>query len=197
MSLINASNISISDLRTNLINNQSGNYVFSNSNISLSSFRGCKLGTTTTFDSSYESIFTSSGTFTVPSGVTQVSAVCIGAGGGASGCPGTSLFSGAGGGGGGLAYGTFSVTSGESLNISTGPGGSGASGTNPGGFGIASRISRGPMSLLIAYGGGGGINGGPGNTSTSTGGTSGSISGSERDGGGYGGIGGNLIFDER
>ena len=191
MSLINASNINISDLRTNLINNLTGNYVFSSSNISLSSFRGCKLGTTTTFDSSYESIFTVSGSFSVPSGVTQVSAVCIGGGGGASGSPGTSFYSGAGGGGGGLAYGTFTVTPGESLNISTGPGGTGASGTNPGGVGIASRISKGPMSLLIAYGGGGGINGGPGNTSSGTGGTAGSIGGGERDGGGYGGIGGN------
>lgn len=193
MSLINASNTSISDLRTNLINNQSGNYIFSSSNISLSSFRGCKLGTTTTFDSNYESVFTSSGTFTVPSGVTQVSAVCIGGGGGASGSPGTSLYSGAGGGGGGLAYGTFTVTPGESLTISTGPGGAGASGTNPGGDGSDSIIYRGSTAtdLLIGYGGGGGINGGPGNTSSGTGGTSGNASGSEIDGGGNGGTGGS------
>jgi hypothetical protein len=191
MSLINASNINISDLRTNLINNLTGNYVFSSSNIALSSFRGCKLGTNTTFDSSYESIFTSSGTFTVPSGVTQVSAVCIGGGGGASGSPGTSLFSGGGGGGGGLAYGTFTVTPGESLNISTGPGGTNASGTNPGGDGASSSISSGAQTLLSAGGGGGGINGGPGNTSSGTGGTSGNVSGSEKDGGGDGGIGGS------
>ena len=193
MSLINASNINISDLRTNLINNLTGNYVFSSSNISLSSFRGCKLGTITTFDSSYESIFTSSGTFTVPSGVTQVSAVCIGGGGGASGSPGTSLYSGAGGGGGGLAYGTFSVTPGESLTISTGLGGAGASGTNPGGDGSDSIISRASsaVNLLVANGGGGGINGGPGGTSSSTGGASGSSGGNERDGGGYGGSGGS------
>lgn len=195
MSLIPTYNISFSDLRTNLINNLTGNYVFSSSNIALSSFRGCKLGTTTTFDSSYESIFTSSGTFTVPSGVTQVSAVCIGGGGGASGSPGTSLYSGAGGGGGGLAYGTFTVTPGESLTISTGSGGAGSSGTNPGGDGSDSIISRVSPSanLLIAYGGGGGVNGGPSGGSSGTGGTAGNVSGSERDGGGNGGIGGNSM----
>ena len=195
MSLINASNINIGGLRTNLINNLTGNYVFSSSNISLSSFRGCKLGTTTTFDSSYESVFTASGTFTVPSGVTQVSVVCIGGGGGASGSPGTSLYSGAGGGGGGLAYGTFSVTPGESLTISTGPGGAGASDTNSGGDGASSSISRGAQTLLSAGGGGGGINGGPGNTSTGTGGAYGSYGGIAVGGGGNGGTGGSSNND--
>ena len=182
--VVGTSNISFSELRTKLINQLTGTYTFSNQNIALSSFRGCKLGTNITLDSNYETTFTSSGTFTVPSGVTQVSAVCIGGGGGASGSPGTSNFGGAGGGGGGLAYGTFTVTPGESLSISVGSGGAGGSGTGSGGVGIASRISRGPMSLLIANGGGGGTNG-------SSGGSGGSSSGQERDGGGTGGTGGN------
>ena len=76
--VVGTSNISFSELRTKLINQLTGTYTFSNQNIALSSFRGCKLGTNITLDSNYETTFTSSGTFTVPSGVTQVSAVCIG-----------------------------------------------------------------------------------------------------------------------
>lgn len=184
--VIGTSNIGFNELRTKLINQLSGTYTFSSQNIALSSFRGCKLGTNTTLDSNYESTFTSSGTFTVPSGVTQVSAVCIGGGGGASGSPGSSLYSGAGGGGGGLAYGTFSVTPGESLNIETGSGGLGGSGTGSGSSGATSKIKRSSTELLSAGGGGGGTNGG-------SGGSGGSSSGQERDGGGSGGNGGNSL----
>lgn len=181
--VVGTSNISFSELRTKLINQLTGTYTFSNQNIALSSFRGCKLGTTITLDSNYENTFTSNGTFTVPSGVTQVSAVCIGGGGGASGSPGTSNFSGAGGGGGGLAYGTITVTPGESLDIETGSGGSGGSGTGSGSSGATSKIKRSSTELLSAGGGGGGTNG-------SSGGSGGSSSGQERDGGGTGGTGG-------
>jgi len=187
--VIGTSNIGLNELRTKLIDQLTGTHTFSSQNIALSSFRGCKLGTNITLDSNYESTFTSNGTFTVPSGVTQVSAVCIGGGGGASGSPGTSNFSGAGGGGGGLAYGTFTVTPGESLDIETGPGGSGGSGTGSGSSGTTSKIKRSFTELLSAGGGGGGTNG-------SSGGSGGSSGGQERDGGGTGGNGGESLNND-
>ena len=48
-------------------------------------------------------------TFTVPAGVSSISAVAVGGGGGANACPGNSNYSGAGGGGGGLSYATSIV----------------------------------------------------------------------------------------
>ena len=63
-------------------------------------------------------------TFTVPSGATQISAVCVGGGGGGGGNNGTSGPGSSGGGGGGLSYGTFAVTSGETLTVVVGAGGS-------------------------------------------------------------------------
>lgn len=127
-----------------------------------------------------QQVFTSNGTFTVPSGVTQVSAVVIGGGGGGGNNAG-SFFgqsSGAGGGAGGLSYGTFSVTPGETLTVNVGSGGGvGASGGNSG-------IVRSSTTLLQGSGGtGGGTN--------DTNGTGGGSSGTERDGGGSGGAGGD------
>lgn len=131
-----------------------------------------------------QQVFTSNTNFTVPAGVTQISAVVVGGGGGASACPGTSNFSGNGGGGGGLAYGTFAVTSGETLTVAVGAGGAGGSGSTGSGFGGGmSQILRGSTSLLQATGGSGGVYGG----GAKAGGTS---SGTERDGGGNGGSGG-------
>ena len=103
-------------------------------------------------------------TFDVPSGVTQISAVCVGGGGGGGGNNGTSGPGSSGGGGGGLAYGTFSVTSGESLTVTVGGGGSGGSPSSTGAAasGGDSKISRGGTDLLR----GGGGNGGVSNTSS-------------------------------
>ena len=61
--------------------------------------------------------------YTVPNNVTQMSAVCVGGGGGGGGNDGVSGPGASGGGGGGLAYGTFSVTAGETLTIRVGSGG--------------------------------------------------------------------------
>jgi hypothetical protein len=90
-------------------------------------------------------------TFTVPAGVTAISAVCVG--GGSSGPSGFAP-NGGGGGGGGLSYSNnISVTPGESLNIVVGVGGAGVpDGFNPGGL---SSISRGATTLLLAAGGNG------------------------------------------
>jgi len=133
--------------------------------------------------------FLSSGTFTVPPGVTSISAVAIG--GGESGT--TSESGGDGGNAGSLRYATsIAVTSGESLTISVGTGGAAGTTTkNPGG---QSSISRGATALLVAGGGAntsgqstiagniGGGNGGAGSNPASN------ISGG---GGGTGGYSGN------
>ena len=127
-----------------------------------------------------QEVFTSNGTFTVPAGVTQVSVVVIGGGGGGGNNTG-SFFgqsSGAGGGAGGLSYGTFSVTPGESLTVNVGSGG------GVGSSGGSSSIVRSATTLLQGSGGtGGGTN--------DTNGTGGGSSGTERDGGGDGGAGGD------
>ena len=127
-----------------------------------------------------QEVFTSNGTFTVPSGVTQVSAVVIGGGGGGGNNAG-SFFAqntGAGGGAGGLSYGTFSVTPGETLTVNVGSGG------GAGSSGGSSSIVRSSTTLLQGSGGGsGGTN--------SSNGSGGGSSGTERDGGGDGGAGGD------
>ena len=130
-----------------------------------------------------QQIFTTSGTFTVPAGVTQVSAVVVGGGGG-GGDSTAGDEPGAGGGGGGLAYGTFTVTPGESLTVTVGTGGAGGEGNN----GNATTIARGATTLLSGGGGGGGSST---DGDDSGGGAGGSSGGTERDGGGTGGQGGS------
>ena len=127
-----------------------------------------------------QQVFTSNGTFTVPAGVTQVSAVVIGGGGGGGNSSGSFLgqASGAGGGAGGLSYGTFSVTPGETLTVNVGSGG------GVGSSGGSSSIVRSSTTLLQ---GSGGTGGGTNNNN----GTGGGSSGTERDGGGDGGAGGD------
>jgi len=115
-----------------------------------------------------EVVFTASGSWVVPSGVTSVSAVCVGAGGGGS----ESASGGSGGSGGDLRYyNNLAVTPGETLTITTGLGGL------PGSTGVAgpfTRIARGATVLLEAAGGGGGTTSGSGaknGTSTTIGGS--------------------------
>lgn len=91
-----------------------------------------------------QQVFTSSGTFVVPAGVTRICAVCVGAGANSTGQNG--------GRGGDLRYiNNLAVTPGESLTITVGTSGG------------LSRIARGGTNLLTARGGTSG-------TSTSTGG---------------------------
>jgi hypothetical protein len=121
--------------------------------------------------------------FTVPAGVTQVSAVAVGGGGGGSGGEVGRNEGMGGGGGGGLAYGTFAVTPGEVLNVNVGAGGtssSGAAGTTGG----TTSVQRGGTTLLGAGGG----SGGP--FRSTAGGAGGTSTGSVRQGGGNGGAGG-------
>jgi hypothetical protein len=167
-----------------------------------------------------QKVFTSVGTttWTVPVGVTSITAVCVGGGGGASGGSAASN-GGTGGGGGGLSYGSTSVTPGDVLYIRVGAGGTGGRSYNydndssqgsAGNAGESSYIKTGSHSgtaLLEGGGGGGGAfgfgaSGGSGGTSTGTvrvggesGGSGGANDGTRSGGGGgaggYGGNGGN------
>jgi len=127
-----------------------------------------------------DQVFTTPGTYTytVPEGVTKISAIVIGGGGGGASTDGMNSsqrgYDGGGGGGGGLRYGTsISVTPGETLDIIVGSGGSiYSSAVGPmtlnqqtgtylccwhGGGGGTSSIKRGSENLLFATGGGGGL----------------------------------------
>lgn len=94
--------------------------------------------------------------FTVPAGVTSISAVAVG-GGGAGGQSAGSVSSAGAGGGGGLSWlNNIPVTPGESLTIIIGPratGGSNYIGTS----GATTYIKRGSTELLAAMGGSGGV----------------------------------------
>lgn len=133
-------------------------------------------------------------TFTIPSGVTSVSVVCVGGGGGSCGCAGSSSYSGAGGGGGGLAYGTFTVTAGNTITVVVGAAGSPGtnvnSTTNIAGTGGESRVTYGGTNMLRAYGGSGGR---WGNTGSNAGGGYLIATGVTSSGGGNGGSGGGSL----
>lgn len=131
-----------------------------------------------------QELFTTSTSWIVPAGVTQISAVTIGGGGGGGGGESGRDEGVTGGGGGGLAYGTFAVTPGETLTITVGLGGNGGGSGSDGSAGGTSSIARGATVLL---GGGGGGAGRERSTSTVNGGSS---SGTERTGGGTGGTSG-------
>lgn len=135
--------------------------------------------------------FTTTGTqnWTVPVGITEISAVVVGGGGGGGGGESGRNQGVSGGAGGGLAYGTFTVTPGEVLTIVVGTGGAGGASSNDGNAGNPSTISRGATVLLS---GGGGQGGQQRATATRTGGTS---TGTEREGGGAGGNSGGNSTD--
>ena len=142
-----------------------------------------------------QQVFTTTGTssWTVPTGVTEVSAVVVGGGGGGGGAGGSGDGNGGGGGGGGgLAYGTFSVTAGESLTIVVGTAGAGGDGAGSGGSngsnGGSSQIKRSTTVLLQGSGGLGGLYDMAAQTD-GVGRGGGSSTGTERDGGGSGGGG--------
>jgi hypothetical protein len=122
--------------------------------------------------------------FTVPEGVTSLSAVCIGAGGGGGGT-GSDSFAAGGGGGGGLTWGIFSVVPGDVLEIFVGTAGVAGAASNAaagvGGAGgdtyirLFSRVGGGAGvggNILIAEGGRGG-----GKATTNTGSAAGGAGG--------------------
>lgn len=131
-------------------------------------------------------IFTGSGTYTVPAGVTSVSVLVVGGGGGG----GADI--GGGGGGGQVAYNaSFTVTPGAPITVTIGGGGAGAAtgGTLAGSSGTSSSFG----SITAAGGGGGGgFNTVAKNGSSGGGGGSGGAgAGSGTGGEGFNGAGGS------
>lgn len=116
---------------------------------------------------SAQSVFTSSGSFTVPAGVRALRVRAVGGGGGGAGCA-TGQAGGCGGAG-GYAEGIYAVTPGQSIAVVIGAGGTGgATGSNPGTWGGTTSFGA----FLSATGGVGGTNtgaqwsGGAGGTAT-------------------------------
>jgi len=129
-------------------------------------------------------------TWTVPTGVTEISAFVVGAGGGGGGNDGTSGPTSSAGGGGGSSWGYWTVTPGTSYTLRIGAGGASGNGNTgaDGGDGGDTYIKSGSTVLLQGGGGGGGVS----NTSSSnSGGAGGTTTGTQRGGGGVGGQGGD------
>src|SRR3989339_136765 len=134
-----------------------------------------KTGTVQSQSSSTVYTVTGSQTFSVPFGLSSLTAKAWGAGGGGGG--GGSAGFGGNGAGSGFAGGTFSVFSGESLSVHIGGGGGGggdaSGGTSGSGGGGGGRTGGGRRTsqLIVAAAGGGG--GGGGNSSAIAGGIGG------------------------
>lgn len=129
-----------------------------------------------TFHQGFSNIqaFTTSGTFTVPAGVTKVEVICVGGGGPGtysnSATAGNPYSSGSGGGAGGIAMGVVSgLTQGAAIAVAVGLGGvavSSASGTGTGTTGGTSSFGA----YMSATGGNGGSWGGAGSSGGGSGG---------------------------
>lgn len=137
--------------------------------------------------------FNTSGSFTVPCGVTSITVQCWGAGGGGAGDVSGGVY-GSGGGGGGYSAANIAVVPGTVIAYTVGTGGAGGAGNSNGAAGGSTTFST-----VIAGGGGGGtVNGGVGGVGgvgTVQNGTNGSIStiflsGAGGNAGGGGGTGG-------
>jgi len=135
-------------------------------------------------------IFTASGTFSVPSGISSVEVLVVGGGGGGGGYAGAlanGYYSG-GGGAGGLVYNpSYPVTPGGTVSVTVGDGGGGSAGPAQGGDGQSSAFGT-----ITAQGGGGGGaanrpgNGDPGRAGGSGGGGGSYLEGSSAGSGGPG-----------
>ena len=102
-------------------------------------------------------IFTTSGTWVCPQGVTSVQIEAWGGGGGGGGAANTTNYRGAGGGGGAYQKITsLAVTAGQTYTVTIGSGGIAGTVSANGGLGSNSTFMLGATSLLIANGGSGG-----------------------------------------
>ena len=100
-------------------------------------------------------IFTTSGTFTIPAGVTAVKVTLTGGGGAGAGGSGASASNGSGGGAGGTAIKWLSgLTPGNTLTVTVGSGGTGVSNA-PGNNGTASTVASGTQTITTLTGGSG------------------------------------------
>lgn len=135
------------------------------------------------------SYITSSGTYTVPNGVTKLRYRVQGGGGGGGGC--TTGEGGGGGGSGGHSEGVLTVTPGQAITVTIGAGGTaGASGGGTGGnggTGGTTSIAGSGFTTVSCSGGVGGLGSLPGNASGGAGGTA--TGGALNAPGGYGGDG--------
>lgn len=110
-----------------------------------------------------QQVFTSTTTWTCPTGVTSIAVWCYGGGGGGGGSSGNAGNSGSGGGGGAFAFANVIVTPGTVYTITVGASGSGGIGIADGSAGGDSWFST--TGTVLAKGGSGGLNrsGGAGN----------------------------------
>jgi hypothetical protein len=105
--------------------------------------------------------FTSSGTFTIPTGVTALKITVVGAGGGGGGGANGVGPSGSGGGGGTAIKYLTGVTPGNTLSVAIGALGAGGGSFTSGGAGGNSTVSSGTQIItsIVGNGGGGGVTG--------------------------------------
>jgi len=109
-------------------------------------------------------LFTSSSSWTAPTGVTRVEVICVGGGGGA-GVDGCTY---GGGGWGGIAFGIYTVTPGTSYTVTIGAGGAGANAVNAVGSAGGTSSFGALVSATGGAGGGTSSNGANGNGSGGT-----------------------------
>jgi hypothetical protein len=132
--------------------------------------------TVTSLPGAQGQVFTSNGTFTIPSGISALKVTALGGGGGGGGASSAVCFGGSGGGGGGggtaVTYLT-GLTPGNTLSVTVGAGGT-AGGT--GGTGGTSSVASGTQSITTISGSGGG-GGGNGNQTSGAQGAGGGTSG--------------------
>jgi len=104
------------------------------------------------YDGNNFQLFTASGTFTVPAGITGIKVtVRAGGGGGGAGSESCATFSGGSGGFGGLSLGFLTVTPGGTFAVTVGAGGAGSNSTNGSAGGASSFATN-----FTTTGGGGG-----------------------------------------
>lgn len=101
-----------------------------------------------------QQIFNSSGTFTIPTGITQVKVTVVGSGGAGGGSDGTHTGTGGSSGGVGIKW-LSSLTPGLTLSVTVGTGGTGVSAAN-GNPGNSSSVSSGTQSITTITTNGGG-----------------------------------------
>lgn len=121
----------------------------------------------------FSQVFTSSGTFTIPTGVTGIYVEVIGGGGGGGGNNGWDNDAGGGGGASYTRQWYSGLTAGNTLTITVGAAGTAGTITGAGGAGGASSVASGTQTVVTCNSNGGGGGGPAGNGTNGTQGTGG------------------------